>query len=336
MPSLSATEIPKFATNLGYRIIAEKYQPETALYPQFTNVMGIAMLSDAPYGDKSVGMVGAGTPTPRGDGELVQSQRMGEGYPVLIRTQEFADEISIPDALLEAQDAQARVERLITIFTTTYSRNAIIQKDEFIAGMLQKGTLAAGSLDYFDGSYAGNADPYPKFIYDGKPWFAASGNAHPLKAATNAGSQGINLTASLALSATNLDTVLTAMTVTNAIDERGKRVLVQPARLIVPRQLRTTALQILQSDGSPADSTNAINALKGTLQPLVHPMLTDDTDAWWVATADAGLDVFDSGAPEVRTYRDESRRCTVVQLAYRFGAGVRDWRGAYCANKATS
>jgi len=76
--------------------------------------------------------------------------------------------------------------------------------------------------------------------------------------------------------------------------------------------------------------------MKGTLEPLIHPYLTDDADAWWVTTADAGVDVYDSGAPSVTVYRDDSRKVHIVQCAYRFGAGVRDFRGAYCANKAAS
>lgn len=336
MPSLSATELPKFVTNLGYRIVADEYQPDAAYYPKFTNVMPIAGMSDAPYGDKSVGLIGVGTPSKRRDGEQVQSQRMGEGYPILVSADEYADEIEIPDSLLEAENAQSRVEGLVRMFVASYAKNAIISKDLRVAGMLQKGTLSAGSAEYFDGSYVGNADTYPKFVYDGKPWFAATGNAHPLKGIANTGSQGVNLTVSLALSATNLDTVLTAMSVTNAVDERGKRVIVNPRYLIVPRGLRTTALQILQSEGSPADATNAINAMKGTLEPLIHPYLTDDSDAWWVTTADSGLNVFDSGAPSVTVYRNDSRKVHIVQCAYRFGAGVRDWRGAYAANKAVS
>lgn len=335
-PSLSPTEIGKYAINLGYEVVASTYQPDELYFPKFTRVIPISAMIDAPYGHKSVGLVSNATPRKRVDGEEIQAGRMAESYPWQLATSEYADSLKIPDSLLEAAGAQRRVDSLIQSFITNFTKRAMILKDEFIAGMLQKGTLSAGSLDYFNDGYVGQSAISPKFIYDGKPWFAASGNAHPLKAATNAGSQGVNLTASLALSATNLDTVTTAMSVTNAIDEVGKRILIQPKWLVVPRQLRTTALQILQSEGSPADSTNAINPMRGMLEPLIHPFLTDDTSAWWVLTADAGVTVADSGAPVIEQYRDYETKSTVVQASFRFGAAVNDWRGAYCADKTAS
>lgn len=335
-PSLSPTEIGKYAINLGYEVVASAYQPDQLYFPKFTRVIPIAAMMDAPYGHKSIGLVSGATPRPRRDGEEIQAGRMAESYPWQLATTEYADSLKIPDSLLQAANAQRRVQSLIETFVSEFSKRAGILKDQFIADMLQKGTLAAGSVDFFNDGYVGQAAISPGKIYDGKPWFAASGNAHPLKAANNTGAQGVNLTASLALSATNLDTATTAMSQTNAVDEAGKRILITPRWLVVPRQLRTTALQILQSEGSPADATNAINPMRGMLEPLIHPFLTDDTDAWWVLTGDAGVTVADSGAPVIVTYREEETMSTVVQASFRFGAAVNDWRGAYCANKATS
>jgi len=335
-PSLSPTEIGKYAINLGYDVVASTYKPDEAYFPKFTRVISIADMIDAPYGHKSIGLISGATPRPRRDGEAVQKSRMAEAYPWQLATTEYTDSISIPDSLLEAANAQRRVDSLITTFVTSFSSRAMIQKDQFVAGMFQKGTLSAGSLEFFNDAYTGQAAIYPKFIYDGKPWFSATGNAHPLKAATNGTGQGVNLNVSLALSAANLDTATTAFTQTNAIDESGSRILLVPRYLIVPRQLRTTALQILQSEGSPADSTNAINPMRGMLEPIIHPFLTDDTDAWWVTSADSGVTVADSGAPVIEQHRDYERKCTVITAGYRFGATVNDWRGAFCANKAAS
>jgi hypothetical protein len=334
--TLSASQLPRYATDLGYEVMASEYNPAAAIYPQISRVIAVANLSDAPYGHRAISLVGAGTPTPRRDGQPVAAQTMGEGYPWQLAATEYADEIGIPDALLEAQDAQGRVVRLITEFVTTYSRNAIIQKDGLVADMFQRGTIAAGDVAIFDNGDPGNPDPQRGFIYDGKPWFAASGNAHPFKSHTAAGAQGVNLTASLALSGANLDTVFTAMTTTNAIDERGKRISVMPRKLMVPAGLRTTALQTLNSELQPGSANNDINANRGLLTPIVNPYLTDDADAWFVGTDDFGLTVVDSGAPVLTTYRNDSTKCTMVQLSYRFGCSVHNWRFAYAANKATT
>lgn len=336
MPSISPSELPKILTDTGYEVVADTYRPKDLYYPMIGKVTPIASATDAPYGHKAVGMVGVGTPTRRKDGEQVSSQRMGEGYPWQIAIHEYSDEISIPDSMLEAQNARQRVVSMTELFTRSYAGNAGIDKDRIVLGMLQKGTLSAGSREFFDQSYTANPDANAGFIYDGKPWFAASGNAHPLKGATNGSGQGVNLTPSLALSSTNLDTLLTSMTVTNAIDERGKPIRIQPRYLLVPRQLRTTALQILNSELNPGTGNNDVNAMRGMLEPLVCDHLQDDSDAWWVLADGSGLMIFDSGPPALTTYRDDSRKCTILQASYRFGAGVHDWRYAACANKAAS
>jgi hypothetical protein len=339
--TLDASQLPKYATNLGYEVMADAYQPELAIYPRLGRVIPVSAMSDAPYGHKAVGLVGAGTPTRRRDGQKVSAQSMGEGYPWQLACEEYADEIGIPDALLEAADAQRRVTSLITEFVTTYSRNAMVQKETFVAGMFQKGTIAAGSTTYFDNGYPGNPDANAGKIYDGKPWFAASSNEHPFKQYTPTGSEGVNLNVSLALDATGLDAAFRAINVTNALDERGKRIALTPRKLLVPAILRTTALQLLNSELLPGAANNDINANRGLVEPIISPYLTDDasaasTAAWWLGTDDFGLTIVDSGAPVLTTYRDDSTKTTMVQLSYRFGAAVHDWRMAFAANKATS
>jgi len=335
--TLSPGSIPKYVIDLGYEVMASAYEPDREHFRSVSsNIIPISALHDAPYGHRGVTMVGVGQPTLHRDGDEVAAQTLGEGYAWQLAAPEFADKLVVPDSILEAANAQARVQSLVQLFVTEYAKNAAVAKDGVVAGMLQKGTLSAGSAQFFDGSYPGAPDANRKFIYDGKPWFAASGNAHPLKFATNAGAQGVNLTASLALSATNLDTAYQAMTTTNAIDERGQRIVIRPSKLIVGPALRTTAMQVLESQNLPGSANNDINPNRGLLSVVVNPFLTDDADAWWMATDDAGMIIADSGAPVLVTYRDESRKCTVLQASFRFGAAVRDWRGAYCANKATS
>lgn len=334
--TLDPSQLPKYATNLGYEVVASEYSEAAAIYPRLGRVIPVAALSDAPYGHKAVGIVGAGTPTKRLDGQRVAAQSMGEGYPWQLACHEYADEIGIPDSLLEAADAQRRVTSLITEFVTTYSRAAIVQKETFVAGLFQKGTLSAGSTLYFDNGYVGNPDANAGKIYDGKPWFAASGNAHPFKQYTATGSEGINLVASQALTAANLDVAYRAINVTNAIDERGKRISLMPRKLVVPAALRTTALQILNSEMLPGSANNDINPNRGLVEPIINPYLTDNTDAWWLGTEDFGLTIVDSGAPVLKVYPDPATKTTMVQLSYRFGAAVHDWRMAYASNKATS
>ena len=293
-PSISAASIAKYVIDLGYEVMADSYVPQSEVWREVTsNVIPVAGLHDAPYGHRGLTMVGVGEPTPYFDGQEVAKQTIGEGYAFQLNAQQYADELVIPDAVLEAANAQQRVQTLTQLFIQRYSANASVIKDRKIAGMLQKGTIAAGSATFFDNSYPGAPDANAGFIYDGKPWFAASGNNHPLKASSTT---LFNLIAANPLTAANFDTAYTAMTATNAVDERNK----------------------------------------GLVRLVVNRYLTDDSDAWWLASDTAGLIVVDSGAPILTTYRDESRKCTVLQAAFRFGATVTDWRHAFACNKATT
>ena len=64
-------------------------------------------------------------------------------------------------------------------------------------------------------------------------------------------------------------------------DGGGKRVRIEPARLLVPKELRFKAHELIMSTGTSEDDRNAVNPLKGLLSVTVWNYLTD-TDAWFV------------------------------------------------------
>ena len=59
----------------------------------------------------------------------------------------------------------------------------------------------------------------------------------------------------------------------------GRRVMVDPKYLVVPKELRFDAHRLLKSEKSPENDTNAVNPLDGMLQPVVWNYITD-TDMW--------------------------------------------------------
>lgn len=335
-PSLSPDQLPNFVADHGNRLLSDAYEPATEAWRDIVSAASIRRptdLHDAPNGERRLTLVGVGRPQKYHDGEEVRAQTVGEGWEMQLGAPQFADKIVIPYSIFEGNDPGQAVLRQLRSTLPGYARSASTEKDRLIAGMFQKGTLAAGSQEYFDNSYPGAPQTSPKFIYDGKPWFAASGNGHPLKYGT---ATPYNLIASSALTAANLDEVYKTMSTTNAVDERGIEITVTPRVLMVGPGLRTTAMQLLESQNLPGSANNDINPNRGLLRMVVNRYLTDDTDAWWMLGDDAGLDVVDSGLPEVVTYDEPGRRCWVVQAHYRFGAAVKDWRYAFAANKATT
>jgi len=83
-----------------------------------------------------------------------------------------------------------------------------------------------------------------------------------------------------ALDASSLQAAITAMM--KYKDDRGKFLGVVPDLLVVPPDLQWTAMELLESTYWPTDNTKkANNVLKGKLDLLVSPYLTDTND-WFV------------------------------------------------------
>lgn len=85
-----------------------------------------------------------------------------------------------------------------------------------------------------------------------------------------------------ALDATSLQTAITSMMKNK--DDKGKLLGITPDLLVVPPDLQWTAMELLESTYWPGSQTNhkmAANVLKGKLDLLVSPYLTDSND-WFV------------------------------------------------------
>ena len=64
-------------------------------------------------------------------------------------------------------------------------------------------------------------------------------------------------------------------------DGGGKRVVIEPKHLVVPKELRFEGHRYTRSSHSPEDDSNASNPLNGLLNVVVWNYLTD-TDAWFL------------------------------------------------------
>lgn len=328
---LASTDLPKFVTDQGYEAVAAAYERRQLIYPLFCDVRSPNELQDAPYGGRNVDAIMDATPKRREEHESSQSSNAQEGYVRQVATPELSRMLRIPQAMLDSSNAQERIGSLVTRWSTQFANQMDLEVETFVAGMLQKGTLTAGSLDYFDQSYVTNTDSNAGFIYDGLPWFDT---AHVNKRGANTYS---NHTASLGLSAANLETVLTTMIATNAKDENDDEIFIRPDALIVPQALRSTARSTLRSELLPGVSTNDINYVRGELELIVHPFLTDATDAWWVMERNKGLVVYVDDMPTfAEPWYEAATKTWNFEASYRRGAVVTDWRHHYCANKAAS
>lgn len=326
---MDATQLPELLDKSGYPVMMEAYEAQPNMYRQIADVRPIP--EDELYGTKWRKITGAGRLLERLDGAEIEADEVRSGPVVYIRNRLFSRRLDIPDRMLRNSNAAGKIGGLMARWSQSIGQHASLQLDEYVADVLQKGTLTAGSQEFFDNSFLDEADPNPLFIYDGLPFFDT---AHTI---TVGSSTFANHTASLALSEANLSTVVTTMKSTNNRDERDERIIVRPRQLIVPPGLERTARTILGSDLLPGGGNNDVNTMRASLDLVVWDALDDAASAaaWWVS-AGFGLVVHDSGAPVMELGYDDKKKVHYVTAEKSWGCTVEDWRGFYCANKAAS
>ena len=326
--SLDITQIPEIIENTLYPYVLTEYEGIQTQYQNIANVLPYDPMKA--YGEKGSAATGLGQPIEFEDNEQVSLDSEDTAKTWQGRVRQSGRRVFISDRMAGQMSAVGLGE-YVTERSRGWGEKAAIYKDDIVAGLLQKGTLTAGNLEYFDDSYVGQQDPNPGFIYDGLPFFDT---AHALSAASGTFA---NHTAALALSRDNLQTVLTAFESTNAIDERGDRISNPATTLLVPPGLEWTARQILGS--SLTSDQNQINPIQGRLNLVPWRALSDaaSASAWWVLGSNRSIRVRDSGAPAMFVERaTDGRRGFYFGFTQYFEATVTNWRGAYCANKAAS
>lgn len=333
--NLSITQIAKLALDQGYDVLADTYKPKDLFWAKVCTVRPVTEAIHYPFGHRSVGAGRIGKPQKRSPGQPFSADTVEAGYVRQCMLQEYVTSLPIPIEILDAVGGRAEFDRKVVDFAAGFGAVAGEWREDIVATFIQRGTIAAGDPAVFKQEYGDFPDANVGFIYDGKPLYAASGNAHPLKSVANTGSQGVNLVASGAdLDGATLDTGYIQVTQTNAVDERGNRITVMPKYLMGGSAMRTTILRLLNSESLPGTGNNDINPNRGLLEPLIWPLLDDDTNAWWIHGAES-LTAFD-GANVLDTVYDESTKTLHLRGSIRFGIYCPDWRYTYCANKASS
>lgn len=331
----SLSDIQKLVYDVGYSRYATAYAETPLIYPLITQRR--ETVSHPMQGDRAVAAVGLGDLVERPPGQRYEHDTMSEGYVRQMRIANFGKTLTVPAETVDAAGGMAALESRVASFASEVARGARALKERTVANFYQKGTLSAGDKSVFNQTFVENPDANAGKIYDGKPWFAATGNVHPFYAHTSDGVQGINLVASLPLSTANLQTHLSNLAKRAGFDERGNKISVNHGILLVPSELEWTARQILNSAQVAESANNAINVLNGRLTVVASSWLSDTASAaaWW--TLDPGaLQVYDEQVPRIRAWFDEEIYSYRMAVDVMFGAAPYDWRYAACNNKATS
>jgi hypothetical protein len=335
------SDITNIVTAVGYPVITDRYRRQPLFYPRISEVVTVdpvtgAGTSDGLLGHREGDFVG-GNASEVEYGQGLQAFSAGNGYPRQMKGRKFGGALKFPRETFATPQSQATIGGRIERFVASTTTSIIRLKEQLVADVYQKGTIAtatAATSAIFDQSFEGATFSTGGLAYDSKPFFAASGNGHPIKLGS---STYINLTVLQALNSTNVQTVQTTMQSTNGVDERGNRILVMPNVLLVPPGLEHSAKVIVNSALVPGSANNDVNTLQGMFEVVSNPYLTDVSDAWWLLdTMLNPVKVMDSGEPRIVVWEEDGGQNICVGVYAYFGAAPWDWRGAYCSNKATS
>ena len=309
-----------------YAWFLESYDTFSPVYPQIFKVEQMAGGFD-----QGTSGIGLGKLSERSEGDQIVASNAMEGYTVVCKARDFSDSFYMTMEFVEDSTPE-KIANVMKGFAATWGEGVVSTKEAFAAKFFKYGGYTAGRHDTFDNSITGVVtDGSGDLIYDGKPFFALSGNNHPAKN----GSTYYNSLGALSLTSANLQTAYTLMTATNNRNERGEIVSIKPDILLIPPQLHFTAKTLLESELIVGAANNDKNAVQNLVQPVEWQYLSD-TDGWFLGKKQKGLKFYERKSPVIDFYQDEKDKKYYATIDTRFGAVVDNWRYWVAANISTS
>lgn len=265
----------------------------------------------------------------------IAEDKIQEGYTTYCKWRTFALKTRISKQAMD-DDKNGVISRLMD-FSQEWARSYVQTRNQFVADHFNYGGLLSGHA-YFNNTVpksngaAGLNDPTGNMIYDGKPLFAASGNNHiPYDTNKNPNTY-YNSAGALNPSYANLKTVWDLMSATNAYDETGNPIIINPNVIMCPKSQELDWQQILQSNILTDTSKNVIQS---RVEVVANPFLTN-ANAWFlIDTSMDGIRFYERKLPDVE-FIDNDNISYIVYCYCRYGSMVKNWRPFAGANILTA
>lgn len=321
MSTVDPSQLPGLVSDVGYSVMMEGYTRDAPVYPDLFEVIPT---DGTEYGHTAMSIAGTTEPEETERGIDAPGRTMDEVYQWFCKCRKLQESLVIPEEMWRSGNANALITEHIQTHMGGLGGGFMSKKERMAAALFNRGSITAGDTTAFVGSYLGHADPNNGKIYDGKPWFAATGNGHPLGIAT--ATTKINQDAN-ALSSANLSAAYTLHVKTNAYNEANEFVGGnRPNVLLVPAELEETADILLNSTLRPGTSQNDSNVFQGRFARKTWAYLTD-SDGWFLGAAKQGIRCYDSGIPQILVSApDRANGNVTVRLVGYFGGVVTQWR----------
>jgi hypothetical protein len=310
----------------SYDYSLESYEKVQKVRDQIASVES----SDASY-EQYTSALGPGSLTETKEGVSINRQSVTEGYTVYCSNKKYPTELPLTN---EAIDDNQKIANFLKAWAVGLGETVAIKQESTFADLFNYGGYTSGHAS-FDNSVTGVLTPsYGNYIYDGKPWFALTGNNHPAKNGTTY----YNSIASLTLGGQNLETMMKLISVTNAYNEAGMEITIMPDTLLVqfgsPNYYK--AKRILESIGDIDGTHEGItNVWKGSLN-LIGWRFISNADAIYVGCAKKGIKVLNRMPMKIDYYEDQNVDSQIVRMRARWGQAIDNFRFWVAANLSTS
>jgi len=324
-----AFERTDFTRLLQRRIVEMFWENYTEVDPVWMSLF-TEDKTDEPFVEKQ-SMLGMGDLEEKKENEAFAYDTVSEGWPIIGSVKSFGKATAVSYELYK--DSEFR--NLFGDFVQQMAENYPRTRDRYFANVFNNGALLTGTKE-LDGTVPGvKIDPTRGLLYDGKPLFAGVGNGHP--ALMNQGQTYANYLP-LTLTLENLNTVYDMMTIDNAYDEQGNKIVIRPDTLVVPQALRSTAMQVLSTQYMPTSSgvsSTKINPLYKAFDIIVWPHLTD-RNGWFLVERRKGLKVLNRQAPTIDVWQDDETKQFKASIYTRYGCYADNWRYVFACNTPQS
>ncbi len=229
------------------KVFFEQYKESELVYPRIYNVTKSSKRKES---DQAI--VGLDMMDTKAEGENLNYEAMAEGYSQDYIHTSYAKGVRITRELLDDELYNVIKRRIKSL-----ARSARYRKEYDHALLFNN----AGNTTY----YTGGDD------------LGLLSTSHTQ--AGVAGGTWSNTPGSSDLSQSTLETGIVAFR--SLTDDRGLLINIEPKYLLVPPALEPDAYELLRSTGKPGTADNDTNYLKGRLEIISWPFLTD-TDSWFI------------------------------------------------------
>jgi len=325
MAELLRTDFTEGVKKDMYNYSLESYPVKAPVYEQLYELS----TSDSAY-ELSTNAIGMAKLTAKAEGTPIDFQSTTEGFTVAAKNHTYAAGLEL--SMEQVADMNPKkIADMVTGMAGTWTEKYIQTKEEFYAKTFNYGGYTSGDA-HFNASVAGYTDNSANLVYDGKPFFNLTGNTRPLFP----GGSGSKYNAiALGLDEANVQALYDLITVTNAVDSRGDKIVINPDTLLIHPSLRWTAMELLKSQQQVDSANNNINTILNLLN-LVEWRYLDTSTMWCIGQAKKGIKAYERMPLTFDFFEDPITKGFKATVISRFGFEVNDFRYWGASNAPTS